>query len=87
MTASTADVTLVFVDAFAQENQDRENLNLTANGNAIVEAAAACCNNTIVIMYIPGLIVIDSWVNHPNITAILATLLPGEQSGPSLVSY
>ena len=86
MTASTADVTLVFVDAFAQENQDRENLNLTANGNAIVEAAAASCNNTIVIMYIPGPIVIDSWVNHPNVTAILATLLPGEQSGPSLVS-
>lgn len=85
-TAAQADVTLVFVDAYAQEGQDRETLLLTGNGNAIVEAAASQCNNTIVVMHIPGGVVIDEWVNNPNITAIVAPLLPGEQSGPSLVS-
>jgi beta-glucosidase len=85
-TAAGADVTLVFVDAYAAEGQDRETLLLTGNGNAIVEAAASQCNDTIVIMHIPGSVVIDAWVNHPNITAILAPFLPGEQSGNSLVS-
>ena len=85
-TASTADVAIVFVEAFAEENQDRSTLNLTAGGNEMIQAVAAVCNNTVVIMHIPGPVIIDSWVNHPNITAILAPLLPGEQTGPSLVS-
>jgi len=84
--ATGADVALVFADAFAQEGQDREDLELNANGRAIIEATAAVNNNTIVILHIPGTTNIDFVKNNPNITAVLAPLLPGEQSGPSLVS-
>jgi beta-glucosidase len=41
---------------------------------------------TQVVMHIPGPTVVDAWIDHPNITAVLAPLLPGEQTGPSLVS-
>lgn len=37
-------------------------------------------------MHIPGPTLVDAWIDHPNITAVLAPLLPGEQTGPSLVS-
>lgn len=37
-------------------------------------------------MHIPGPTLVESWIDHPNITAVLAPLLPGEQTGPSLVS-
>jgi beta-glucosidase len=37
-------------------------------------------------MHIPGPTLVDAWIDNPNITAVLAPLLPGEQTGPSLVS-
>jgi beta-glucosidase len=37
-------------------------------------------------MHIPGPILVDAWIEHPNITAVIAPLLPGEQTGNALVS-
>lgn len=85
-TASDADVALVFVSDFAVEGQDKETLELNDYGNEIIAAAAAYNNNTVVVMHISGPTIIEKWVNHPNVTAILAPLLPGEQTGPSVVS-
>ncbi|KAJ9107455.1 hypothetical protein QFC21_000908 [Naganishia friedmannii] len=85
-TAKTADVALVFVSAWASEGYDRSNLNLTGGGDALVQAVAAVNKNTVVIMHIPGPTLVEAWIDNPNITAVLAPLLPGEQTGPSLVS-
>ena len=52
--------------------------NLTAwhGGNALVLAVAAQNNNTIVIVNSVGPLIIESWIDHPNVTAvrILSTL-------------
>lgn len=37
-------------------------------------------------MHIPGPVLVDAWIDHPNITAVVAPLLPGEQTGNALVS-
>lgn len=47
-TAAGADVALVFVSAWAAEGYDRSNLELTGEGNALIEAVAAVNNNTVV---------------------------------------
>jgi beta-glucosidase len=46
---------------------------------------AAVNSNTIVVMRIPGA-VLTPWSSHPNITAILAQFLPGQESGHALAS-
>lgn len=50
----------------------------------MILAAASQCNNTIVVLHIPGAVDVESWIDHPNITAVIAPMLPGEQSGMSL---
>ncbi|KAJ9110449.1 hypothetical protein QFC19_001575 [Naganishia cerealis] len=85
-TAAAADVALVFVSAWAAEGYDRSDLNLTGQGDALIQAVAAVNPNTVVVMHIPGPTLVESWIDHPNITAVIAPLLPGEQTGPSLVS-
>lgn len=47
-TATGADVALVFVSAWAAEVYDRDNLDPSGGGNALIEAVAAVNNNTIV---------------------------------------
>lgn len=64
-----------------EEGVDRLTLNFTNNDNEIVQAAAAQCNNTVVIVHTSGPTILESFVDHPNVTAILMPLYPGEQSG------
>ncbi|KAH8923646.1 glycoside hydrolase family 3 protein [Atractiella rhizophila] len=84
-TAASGDVALVFVNAYAAEGQDRENLDLSDNGDAIIKAATAGNNNTVVILHIPGPVLLEEWIENDNITAVLCSFLPGEQSGNSLI--
>lgn len=39
-----------------------------------------------VVAYMPGATILDAWIDHPNITAVVSPLQPGEQAGPALVS-
>jgi beta-glucosidase len=82
--AAEAETTLVFAEALSGQGTERSNLNLTRNGTEVILAAASRCNNTIVILHIPGAANLESFADHPNITAILAPLLPGEQTGVSV---
>lgn len=68
------------IDEFVQ------NLTLSANGDEVIKATAAYCKNTIVVLHIPGPTLVEEWIDHPNVTAVLAAWLPGEQSGLSLTS-
>ncbi|RUP02103.1 glycosyl hydrolase family 3 C-terminal domain-containing protein [Jimgerdemannia flammicorona] len=58
---------------------DRNDLNLWYNGNALIEVNP----NTIVVLHTVGPVLI-LWANHPNITAIVYALLPGQESGNAL---
>jgi len=92
-TASQASVCLVFVKADAGEgyitvdgNQgDRNNLTLWANGENVIKTVAGQCNNTIVTIHSPGPILMEDWIDHPNVTAVLYAGLPGQESGNAIV--
>lgn len=91
--ARQATVALVFVNTDSGEGYitvdgnigDRNNLTLWQNGETIIEATAAVCSNTIVIVHSVGPILMTSWYNNPNISAIVWANIPGEESGNSLV--
>ncbi|KAH8921086.1 glycoside hydrolase family 3 protein [Atractiella rhizophila] len=85
--ASTADVCIVFESSYATEGEDRLALNLDSpNATEAILSTAALCNNTVVVLHIPGPVIVEEWVDHPNVTAVLVAHYPGEQAGNSLVS-
>jgi beta-glucosidase len=78
------DVCLVFLKSFSAEGEDRTSLELDWNGNAVAEAVANNCNNTIVITNSGGVNVMP-FADHPNVTAILAQHYAGEETGNAIV--
>jgi beta-glucosidase len=91
--ASRADTCLVFVNADSGEgyinvggNQgDRNNITLWHGGEALIATTAAACANTIVVQHVVGPVTVESWIDHPNVTAVLHAGLPGQESGNALV--
>ncbi|CED83962.1 glycoside hydrolase family 3 protein [Phaffia rhodozyma] len=92
-TAAYNDVALVFINSDSGEGYivvdgnegDRNNLTAWMNGDELVLAVAAQNNNTIVIIHSVGPIMLEPWIDHENITAVVYAGLPGEQAGNSLV--
>lgn len=78
------EVCLVFLKTWASEGVDRLSLEADWNSTAVVNNVASYCNNTIVVTHSAGLNVLP-WSNNPNVTAILAAHLPGQETGNSLV--
>lgn len=64
---------------------DRNNLTLWHGGEALINATASNCANTIVVMHVVGPVLVESWIDHPNVTAVLNAGIPGQESGNSLV--
>ena len=64
---------------------DRNNLTAWNNGDNLVQAVAAVNNNTIVVVHSVGPMIVEAWIDHPNVTAVLWAGLPGQESGNSLV--
>lgn len=91
--ARHADTCLVFVNANSGESflnvgddtGDRTNLTLWHSGEALIKATAAECSNTIVTMHTVGPVIVEDWIDHPNVTAVIQAHLPGQESGNSLV--
>jgi beta-glucosidase len=77
-------VCLVFLKSWASEGSDRLSLLANWNSTGVVNAVTAVCNNTVIITNSAGLNVMP-WANNPNVTAIVAAHLPGQESGNSLV--
>ncbi|ORY08615.1 beta-glucosidase [Clohesyomyces aquaticus] len=80
----TPDVCLVFLKTWAEEAADREHLSVDWDGNDVVESVAKYCNNTIVVTHSSGINTLP-FVDHPNVTAILAAHYPGQESGHAIV--
>lgn len=83
------DVCLVFADRYMRENMDRNDLSLNianwTHSEDIILQTAANWNNTIVVLHVGGPVIMEAWIGNPNITAVVAPLFPGEQTGPGLV--
>ncbi|KAL2843378.1 glycosyl hydrolase family 3 N terminal domain-containing protein [Aspergillus pseudoustus] len=78
------EVCLVFVKSYQTEAADRLSLSFDWNGTAVINTVADACNNTIVITHSGGANLME-WADHPNITAIIAAHLPGQEIGKSIV--
>ncbi|KHN94331.1 Glycoside hydrolase, family 3 [Metarhizium album ARSEF 1941] len=80
----STDTCIVFGNAWAAEGQDRPGLrdNFT---DSLVKTVADQCNKTVVVLHNAGPRIVDGFVDHPNVTAIIFAHLPGRDSGTSLV--
>lgn len=81
---SSSDACLVFINAFATEGYDRPGLHDDFSDGLVLNVAANC-SNTIVIIHNAGLRLVDQWIDHPNVTALIFAHLPGQDSGRALV--
>jgi beta-glucosidase len=90
--ASQASLAIVFANADSGEGYisvdgnegDRKNLTLWKNGDNVTETVASVCNNTILVIHSVGPVLLKTYADNPNITAILWAGLPGEQSGNAI---
>ena len=63
----------------------RKNLTAWLNGDALVQAVAAQNNNTIVVIHSVGPLILEPWIDHPNVTAVIWAGLEGTEVGNALV--
>ncbi|KAL0572186.1 hypothetical protein V5O48_009781 [Marasmius crinis-equi] len=63
---------------------DRKNLTAWHNGDDLVLAVAAQNNNTIVVVNSVGPLIIEPWIGHPNVTAVLWAGLQGNEAGNAI---
>jgi len=90
--ATQASVSIVFVNADSGEGYitvdgnagDRNNLTLWQDGDALIRNVSANCNNTIVVIHSVGPVLVNSFYDSPNVTAILWAGLPGQESGNAI---
>jgi beta-glucosidase len=80
-----SDACLVFINAFATETADRTTLNDTFS-DSLVLGVASQCNNTMVVIHNAGIPLLDSFITHPNVTAVILAHLPGQDSGRALAA-
>ncbi|KDQ52334.1 glycoside hydrolase family 3 protein [Jaapia argillacea MUCL 33604] len=92
-TVAEQNVAIVFVNADSGEGYinvggnlgDRNNLTAWHGGDALILAVAGANNNTIVVTHSVGPLIIEPWVDHPNVTAILWAGIAGQEVGNALV--
>jgi beta-glucosidase len=76
--AIQGDVALVFINSDSGEGYitvdgnegDRKNLTAWHGGDALVQAVAAQNPNTVVVVHSVGPLIVEPWIEHPNITAV-----------------
>ncbi|KAI0281739.1 glycoside hydrolase family 3 protein [Russula brevipes] len=87
------DVAIVFLQSDSGEGYitvdgnagDRNNLTAWLNGDALVRAVAAQNNNTIVVVHSVGPLILEPWIDHPNVTAVVWAGLGGTETGNALL--
>ncbi|KAG5645639.1 hypothetical protein DXG03_005630 [Asterophora parasitica] len=63
---------------------DRKNLTAWHGGDALVAAVAKQNKNTIVVVHSVGPLIVEPWIDHPNVTAVLWAGAPGQEAGNSI---
>lgn len=81
----TSDACIVDVNVFATESADRPDLRDDYTDDIILNVAANC-SNTIVVFQNAGVRLVDQFIDHPNVTALIFAHVPGQESGRALVS-
>ncbi|KAF8754571.1 Fibronectin type III-like domain [Rhizoctonia solani] len=84
--AVIADTSIVFTYSYQTEFVDRDNLTLWSNGDTLVNTVAAECNNTIVVIHSGQQVLMESWIDNPNVTAVVFAYYPGQETGNAIAS-
>ncbi|KAM7199207.1 putative glycoside hydrolase [Naviculisporaceae sp. PSN 640] len=79
-----SDACLVFGNAYATEGLDRPSLRDDYT-DGLIKHVADRCEKTIVVFHNAGVRLVDTFIDHPNVTAVIFAHLPGEMSGKALV--
>ncbi|POR32601.1 Beta-glucosidase [Tolypocladium paradoxum] len=79
------DTCIVFGNAWACEGYDRPALH-DEYTDTLIKSVAAQCSKTVVVFHNAGIRLVDGFVDHPNVTAIIFAHLPGRDSGDAVVS-
>ncbi|KAH7921176.1 glycoside hydrolase family 3 protein [Leucogyrophana mollusca] len=85
-------VALVFVNSDSGEDYivvdgnegDRKNLTAWHGGDNLILAVAAQNNNTIVVVNSVGPLILEPWIEHPNITAVVWAGIAGQEGGNAI---
>lgn len=91
--AQNAEVAIVCINSDAGEGYievegnagDRTNLDPWHNGNALVKAVAAVNKKTIVVIHSVGPLILEPYIDDPNVVAVVWAGIPGQESGNGLV--
>ncbi|KAI0015325.1 glycoside hydrolase family 3 protein [Xylariomycetidae sp. FL0641] len=93
--AAADDVAIVFVNSDSGENSytvegnhgDRDKTGLAAyhNGDQLVQDVADAYANVVVVYHTVGPVVMEPWVSHPSVRAVVNAHLPGQEAGDSLM--
>ncbi|KAK4127329.1 glycoside hydrolase family 3 protein [Parathielavia appendiculata] len=79
-----SDACIVFGNAFAAEGADRPALS-DEYTDALIRHVADRCGSTVVVLHNAGVRLVEGFVEHPNVTAVIFAHLPGEMSGRATV--
>ncbi|KAL3473839.1 glycoside hydrolase superfamily [Aspergillus californicus] len=82
--AALSEHCLVFINAFGKEGADRQTL-ADSVGDQLVNDVADYCGSTIVVMNNAGVRLVDAWIEHPNVTAVLNAGALGQESGNAII--
>jgi beta-glucosidase len=80
-----SDACIVVINAWAGEGSDRPGTHDDFSDGLVINIANQC-HNTIVVIHNAGARLVDQFINHPNLTAVIFAHLPGQDSGRALVS-
>lgn len=64
---------------------DRNNLTTWHAGDTLIQMTAEVCLNTIVVTNFVGAVILEAWIDNPNVTAVVHAGLPGQEAGNGLV--
>jgi beta-glucosidase len=69
-------------------NGDRNDLNLQKGGDLLIEQVADGCGagkgSTIVVIHSVGPVILEKWLHHPGVKAVVMANLPGQESGNAI---
>lgn len=68
-----------------QSTYNSKNLTLWQNADALIAAVAANNKNTVVVTHSVGPNIVEPWIGHPNITALIWAGVSGQEAGNSIV--
>jgi hypothetical protein len=95
-TPSPDDVAIVFISSDSGENsftvegnhgdRDADKLAAWHGGDKLVQQAAEKYNNVVVVVHTVGPLILESWIDHPSVKAVLFAHLPGQEAGESLTN-